>query len=57
MKKMYQSPSLLIVKVNLRNHLLVASETETTETGGGEGTPDPVKSVNTGARDIWNDEW
>ena len=57
MKKMYQSPSLLIVKVNLRNHLLVASETETTETGGGEGTPDPVKSVNTRARDIWNDEW
>ncbi len=51
MEKKYQTPQLLIVKVELRHQLLGMSETEGGSSSGGEGKPDDARSDNS-----WN-EW
>ena len=59
MKKTYQSPEALVIKIQINESLLINMSDTTVEGGNGGWVKEQVDDINSTVSDknIWDDEW
>ena len=59
MKKTYQSPEALVIKIQIHKSLLLSTSDNTVEDGNGGWVKEQVDDINSTVSDknIWDDEW